>query len=107
PEAAAVLPRLADVDPAVRRIALLELADLEDPDALQPIVAMLGNDDDADVRCEAARVLGAWEEPWIVEALCNALLDTDADVREAAASALSALKDVRSGAVLCAWVNNA
>lgn len=107
PEAAAVLPRLADVDPAVRRIALLELADLEDPDALQPIVAMLGNDDDADVRSEAARVLGAWEEPWIVEALCNALLDDDADVREAVASALSALKDVRSGAVLCLWAGRA
>jgi len=107
PEAAALLPRLADGDPVVRRIALLELADLEDADALQPIADLLKHDTAANVRSEAARVLGAWEEPWIVEALCHALLDADAQVREAAALGLSALKDVRSGAVLCRWADHA
>ncbi|MPW18013.1 HEAT repeat domain-containing protein [Paraburkholderia sp. CNPSo 3157] len=105
PEAAALLPGLSDADAVVRRIALIELADLEDPDALQPIVAALKHDDSADVRSEAARVLGAWEEPAIVEALCHALIDADREVREAAASSLSALKDVASGAVLCAWID--
>lgn len=105
PEAAALLPRLADADAVVRRIALIELADLEDPDALQPIVAALKHDESADVRSEAARVLGAWEQQTIVEALCAALTDDDQDVREAAALSLSALKDPGSGAVLCAWLD--
>lgn len=34
PDILELLPRLADADAAVRRIALIELADLEDPDAL-------------------------------------------------------------------------
>ncbi|HWT39625.1 MAG TPA: HEAT repeat domain-containing protein [Paraburkholderia sp.] len=106
PEAAALLPRLTDEDAAVRRIALIELADLEDPDALQPIVAALKHDASSDVRSEAARVLGAWEQHDIIEALCNALRDTDDNVREAAASSLSALKQTSSGAVLCVWADD-
>jgi HEAT repeat protein len=100
------LLRVASVlttDTVVRRIALIELPDLEDPDALQPIVAALKNDTSADVRSEAARVLGAREEPSIVEALCYALIDADHAVREAAASRLSALKNPASGNVLCRW----
>ena len=106
PEAVALLPRLADADAVVRRIALLELADLEDPDALLPIVAALKHDESAEVRSEAARVLGAWEPREIVAALCEALTDADHNVREAAASSLSALKDTSSGEVLCAWVDH-
>ena len=106
PEAAALLPRLSNDDAAVRRIALIELADLEDPDALPPIVAALKHDASPDVRSEAARVLGAWEQRDIVEALCNALHDTDDNVREAAASSLSALKQTSSGAVLCEWADD-
>ena len=55
-------PRLEDEDAGVRRIALIELADLEDPDALPWLVHTLANDLSADVRAEAARLLEAWEE---------------------------------------------
>jgi len=106
PEVAALLPRLADADPLVRRIALLELADLEEPDALPPIAHALAHDTTPDVRREAARVLGSWEETWIVEALCLALLDPVHDVRIAAATSLSALKDIESGSVLRAWADH-
>jgi HEAT repeat protein len=106
PEAAALVPRLTDADTAVRRIALIELADLEDPDALQLIATAMKHDASPDVRGEAARVLGAWEQRDIVEALCHALHDTDDNVREAAASSLSALKQASSGAVLCAWADD-
>lgn len=105
PEAAALVPRLSHTDPVVRRIALIELADLEDPGALRPIVAALKHDASAHVRSEAARVLGAWEEAWIVDALCHALIDADGDVREAAALSLSALKDVSAAPVLCVWAD--
>jgi HEAT repeat protein len=104
PEVAALLPRLADPDPAVRRIAVIALADLEDPDALAPIVDRLRHDASADVRAEAATVLAAWEEGPIVDALCDALLDDDPAVREAAALSLSAVKDASSAPVLCARV---
>ncbi|WP_035549823.1 HEAT repeat domain-containing protein [Burkholderia sp. 9120] len=107
PEAAALLPRLADTDPVVRRIALLELADLEEPDTLPLIAHALAHDVSAEVRREAARVLGSWEEAWIVDALCHALLDADHDVRTAAAQSLSALKDDACGPVLHRWTDHA
>ncbi|WGS51673.1 HEAT repeat domain-containing protein [Paraburkholderia sp. D15] len=107
PEAAALLPRLADADPVVRRIALLELADLEDPETLPLIAHALAHDASAEVRREAARVLGSWEEPWIADALCHALLDTDDDVRAAAAHSLSALKDAACAPVLRRWADHA
>lgn len=103
PEAAQLLPRLASPDAAVRRIALLALSDLEDETVLPPIVATLRDDAAPEVRAEAAHVLGAWERDDVVEALCFALLDADAAVRDAAALSLSQLKDVRSGPILVHW----
>jgi HEAT repeat protein len=106
PEAAAVLPRLASTDAAVRRIALLALADLEDGAVLGPIVAALRNDTSADVRAQAAEVLGAWERADAVEALCEALADGAENVREAAAQSLSNLKEPDSGPLLAPWVTH-
>src|SRR5471032_2460920 len=106
PEAAALLPRLSDADPVVRRIALRELADLEDENLLPPLVHALRHDDSAEVRSEAARVLAAWEGAEVVDALCRTLLDPDETVRLAAAQSLSELKEVTSGHVLLEWVAN-
>src|SRR6266702_579615 len=99
PEAAELLPRLASADAAVRRIALLALADLEDETVLGPIVAALRNDPSAEVRAEAAQVLGAWQRADVIQALCEALTDRAEDVRDAAAlepalAALAASEDV-------------
>ncbi|MCP3716919.1 HEAT repeat domain-containing protein [Paraburkholderia sp. CNPSo 3281] len=102
-EASALLARLADADPAVRRIALFELADLEDEALLPAFVATLRDDPAPDVRREAAAVLASWEDDDVVEALCAALLDTDDEVREAAAQSLSELKAQSSGHVLRRW----
>ena len=74
---AALVSRVAAADASVRRIALLELADLEDPNLVPTFVAALRDDPSADVRGEAARVLAAWEQPDVVDALCRALLDPD------------------------------
>lgn len=102
-EASALLPRLADADPVVRRIALFELADLEDAALLPAFVTTLSDDPAPEVRREAACVLGAWENDEVVEALCAALLDADAEVRAAAAQSLSELKEPASGHVLSRW----
>lgn len=103
PEAAELLPRLASEDAAVRRIALLALADLEDETVLGPIVAALRHDTSVEVRAQAAQVLGAWERADAVEALCEALADAAQEVRDAAAQSLSGLKDPQSGPLLTAW----
>jgi HEAT repeat protein len=97
------LGRLTDPDAAVRRIAVLDLADLEDETLIPALVATLRSDTAAEVRREAAAVLAAWEQEDVVEALCAALLDADAGVREAAQQALSELKDVASANVLRRW----
>ncbi|MEK2602041.1 HEAT repeat domain-containing protein [Burkholderia arboris] len=102
---AALVARLAASDASVRRVALLELADLDAPELVPSFVAALRDDPSADVRSEAARVLDAWEQPDVVDALCHALLDLDDRVRATAAQSLSELKDAASGAVLCRWAD--
>ncbi|MEX3956703.1 HEAT repeat domain-containing protein [Trinickia sp. EG282A] len=103
--AAALIARLTDADPTVRRIAVLDIADHEDADLLPALVDVLRNDDAPEVRSEAARVLASWEEGDVIAALCEALLDADADVREAAAQSLSELKDPASAHVLVGWAD--
>ncbi|HFK1884724.1 TPA: HEAT repeat domain-containing protein, partial [Pseudomonas aeruginosa] len=46
PEILELSPRLEDADPGVRRLALIELADLELPEALPLLVAALRGDPD-------------------------------------------------------------
>src|SRR5688572_6864723 len=93
PDIIALQPRLQNDDSGVRRIALIDLADLEEPDALPLLTESLLNDLDADVRGEAARLLAAWEEPEVIEALCQALIDPSENVREFAAQSLTQLKE--------------
>jgi len=100
-------PRLEDADPVVRRIAVIALADLEDPDSLPWLVATLKHDPAASVRAEAARLLEAWEEQPVVAGLCEALADTDAQVREAAAQSLSQLKTEAAGRWVLPWARHA
>ncbi|RQR63135.1 HEAT repeat domain-containing protein [Burkholderia sp. Bp9002] len=100
PEPSALLRRAADPDPAVRRIALFELADLEDAACIPVFVAALADDPAAEVRQEAAAALAAWERDDAIEALCAALLDADDGVRHAAAQSLSELKSPSSGPIL-------
>ncbi|MFX1808544.1 HEAT repeat domain-containing protein, partial [Paraburkholderia sp. A1RO-5] len=103
PEAAGALTRLAAADAAVRRIAVLDLADLEHSALLAPLIAALRDDPAPEVRREAAFVLASWEQEDVVEALCATLLDADPGVREAAQQALAELKAPGSARVLRRW----
>ena len=80
-----LLARLHDADAATRRIALLQLADEEDADALPDVITLLAQAPSPEVRLEAARILATWEQPVTVAALARALEDVDGTVREAAA----------------------
>lgn len=57
----------------------------------------LRNDTATEVRAEAARLLEAWEDTEVVQALCEALTDPEQSVREAAAQSLSVLKSEEAG----------
>ena len=107
PDILALLPRLEAADAGVRRIALIELADLEDPDGLPWLTDALLVDAADEVRSEAARLLEAWEEPEVVQALCAALADAAEPVRLAAAQSLSELKSLEAGQLILPWVNHA
>ena len=52
----ALQPRLTADDAGVRRIALIDLADLEEPDGLLWLVERLAEDPAEEVRAEAARL---------------------------------------------------
>ena len=84
--------RLADPDPALRRIAVIELGDTSDPTALPPLLAAL-QDEVADVRLQAAQALEAFDGPDAAAGLAAALSDADSRVAEAAATSLAELKD--------------
>jgi HEAT repeat protein len=103
----ALQSRLTDDDPGVRRIALIELADLEEPNGLQWLIDRLVEDPSADVRAEAARLLEAWEDAPVVEALCQALTDSSPAVQAAAAQSLSLLKSEAAGRVILPWTGHA
>ncbi len=106
PDILILQPRLQDSDASTRRIALIELADLEDLDALPWLTHALTTDTDNEVRREAARLLEGWEEPEVVEALAAALTDTDETVGEIAAQSLSQLKTTDLGHIILRWVKH-
>src|SRR5690606_36722030 len=99
-------PRLTDADPGVRRIALIELADQEDPDALPWLIHALSRDENDDVRSEAARLLEGWEEAEVVAALCAALTDSSEEGREIAAQSLCQLKTPAAGRITLTCVEH-
>ena len=106
-EILALQPRLTAEDAGVRRIALIDLADLEEPDGLLWLVDRLGQDPAEEVRAEAARLLEAWEDAEVVQALCEALTDPSLAVQSAAAQSLSLLKTEAAGRVILPWTDHA
>src|SRR6185437_6028415 len=104
PSTATAAARLSDADPHVRRVAILELADLGEPDFVPQFIAALREDPSPGVHEEAARILAEWEQEDVVATLCGALSDAEQAVRQAAAQSLSELKDAQSARVLLPWM---
>jgi HEAT repeat protein len=82
-----MLPKLDDADPAIRAAAVACLADHEDEELAARVVPVLTDllaDDEARVRAEAAKAMGAVHEPKFQEFLIRLLYDRDQQViREA------------------------
>jgi hypothetical protein len=77
-----------------QREAKSQLLAIDDPAAVAPLVAILGNDQDDDIRLLLARVLAKVKGPKAARAIVNALVrENVADVREAFLDALESRKD--------------
>ena len=91
---------LKDPNPGVRQRAVVALDPYPshgtiDPAAVEPLIAVLKNDPDADIRWQAAFALSRSRDSRVVEPLVAALKDTESVVRSAAASALGTIGDPR------------
>ena len=84
--------RLDDSDPGIRRVAVLDLVDSLEEEAVELLIKAL-NDNDASVRMEAAKVIDEFEPRDMMDVLVNALTSPDENVHNAAANALADLKD--------------
>ena len=91
---------------SIRRDAARALGELEDPRAVEPLIAALG-DERSDVRQAAAEALGKIKDPRAVEPLIAALGDERSDMRQAAAKALGAIGDARTMEPLIAALKDA
>lgn len=92
-------PRLTSDDATLRRLALIELAELED-EAHAPWLAWALREPDPAIRADVAARLAYWEQPVVLNALVDALHDEVPAVREAAAYSLAEIKQADSGTLL-------
>lgn len=92
PLSGSVADRLRDSDPGIRRVAVLDLVDSPEEEAVGLLIAALGDKDET-VRMEAARMIDEFEPRDMMSALVGALTSEDQNVRNAAANALADLKD--------------
>jgi HEAT repeat protein len=104
PEAADVLPLLEDADPAVRRVALLRIAEFADSQPHFFVDAC--RDPDAGVRIEAARALAGNTDPAALTALFHLLAD-EAEIAAAARASLADMQDPAAAPVLLALLAQA
>lgn len=92
--------RLNQDDAAVRRIAIMGIADEENSELLPWLHFAVQHDPASEVRQEAAVRLEGWEDPQTLAALSIALLDSNLAVKQAAAQSLSEIKQADSIAPL-------
>ncbi len=93
--------RLTAADPAVRRIAVMELP-YSDVDDIAPLLIRALADGDALVRADAAKAAEGFEEPAMIAALLPLLRDVQEETRRAAADTLAELKNPINGPALLA-----
>lgn len=105
-QASAIIARLSDSDAQVRREAARGLQRLHNPAAIDPLIAMLDeqNESEADVRAEAAEALGQYPDPRVLAKLIAALDDPQLAVNRSTVSALRTLTGQDFGPDRGAWV---
>jgi len=90
---ARLLAALEDTSARVREMAALGLGVAEPAAALDPLIRVLGRDDDTGVRVMAAWALGELEDVRAVGPLADVLADGPAQLRATSAAALGEIED--------------
>ncbi|MEX1015968.1 MAG: HEAT repeat domain-containing protein [Phycisphaeraceae bacterium] len=103
-DATAIIPLLRDDAAFVRWEAAKALQRLHNPDAAQPLATLLQDDEDADVRMEAATALGQYPSSAVFQTLVGALHDTDYGVARAARQSLRTLTGQDHGPEAGDWL---
>ena len=98
--------RLAAADAGERRVAVMELGNSGDPDAV-PLLAGMLDDPDVGVRQQTAQALGEYDGPEAAAALAIALCDPEPEVAQAAADSMAELKEPASADPLLPLVGHA
>jgi len=101
PQLRNVAERLDSPDSEIRRVAVLDLVDLDDAATAGLLMKAL-KDSCPSVRFEAAKIVDEFEADDIADALLDALSADDHRVRSAAANALADLKDTAAAPALLA-----
>ncbi|MEM9790036.1 MAG: HEAT repeat domain-containing protein [Planctomycetota bacterium] len=99
-----LIPLLRDRDGFVRWQAARALQKLHNPDAIEPLIAVVTEDDDADARAAAAYALGQFDDPDAFDALVSALLDLDFGVVTNARDALTMMTGTDAGDDPADWL---
>jgi len=92
-----ILVRLKDEDAFVRWESVQALQKIHDPIAVGPLIKIVNEDSDADVRMAAAAALGQYAEMRVYHALVGALDDRSFGVVEAASGSLKTLTGYNFG----------
>jgi HEAT repeat protein len=92
--------RLVADNPAVRRVAIMDLAEVAHEPGAEQLFLQALQDPIAEVRAEAAKVIDEFPPEAITDALIRSLTSTDVSLRTSAARALADLKDLEAGAAL-------
>ncbi|MFA9478672.1 HEAT repeat domain-containing protein [Phycisphaerales bacterium AB-hyl4] len=100
-----ILPMLEEDASFVRWEAAKALQKLHDPAAVSPLAAAVQNDEDADVRQDAARALGQYRTSTAFQSLVGALHDTNHGVARAARDALITLTGEDQGTEARDWLS--
>lgn len=100
PQLSGIAQRLAADNPAVRRVAIMELAEVSHERGADLLFLQALGDPVAEVRAEAAKVIDEFPPEAITDALIEALTARDDTLRASAARALADLKDPEAGSAL-------
>lgn len=104
-----ILPYLKDTTDYVRWEATMALQRLHHKNAIDPLIAVVRDDEQADVRSAAAYALGQYPESRVFQSLVGALNDDDFSVADQAARSLELLtgqKFGQDGAKWLQWAEN-
>ena len=91
-----LLNLLSDLDNNIRMQVVISLGNIRTHEVVSPLVKVLMNNDNRDIRAAACRSLGITQDPDAFEPLLNALEDDDPIIRSSVIEGMDLLRDHRA-----------